>query len=84
MRSDGQEGFNCAIFRNESRRLASGIILEAEAFATRKWGKNRFFTYVDPKRVGGNPPGNCFYRAGWAFKGESKKGLHLLAKEGGV
>lgn len=82
-RQDGQTGFNCVIFRNESGRLASEIILEAEGFADRKWGRNRFYTYVDPRRVRGNPPGNCFYRAGWAFRGLSKRGLHLLAKEAG-
>lgn len=80
-RMDGQTGYNCAIFRNESKRLASEIILEAEDYAVRKWGRNRFYTYVDPKSVKGNPPGNCFYRAGWAFKGKSLRGFHLLTKE---
>jgi hypothetical protein len=81
MRMDGQTGYFCAIFRNESRRLASEIILEAEGFATRKWGQNRFYTYVDPKRVRGNPPGNSFYRAGYKLVHQSKTGKHLLAKE---
>src|SRR5215472_3883717 len=35
MRMDGQTGYNCAIFRNESTRLASDIILEAEEHATK-------------------------------------------------
>src|ERR1051326_6999813 len=30
MRMDGQRGYNCAIFHNESGRKASEIILEAE------------------------------------------------------
>src|SRR5947208_672318 len=38
MRMDGQTGYNCAIFRNESQRRSSEIILEAEALAVEKWG----------------------------------------------
>jgi hypothetical protein len=79
-RFDDQTGFYCAIFRNESSRLASQIILEAEAWAEWKWGKNRFFTYVDPTQVKGNPPGNCFLRAGWRFERLSQGGKHLLVK----
>ncbi len=80
MRMDGQSGYNCAIFRNETKRFASEIILEAEDWATRYWGPNRFYTYVDPRQVRGNPPGNCFYRAGWKFVRLSADGKHLLAK----
>src|SRR5262245_17925661 len=47
MRMDGQKGYNCAIFRNESRRRSSEIILEAERMAFEKWGPNRVYTYVD-------------------------------------
>lgn len=81
MRLDEQIGINCAIFRNESERKASDIILEAEAWAERKWGCQRFYTYVDPRKVKGNPPGNCFLRAGWRFIQLSQSGQHLLAKE---
>jgi len=81
MRMDGQVGYNNAIFRNEGKRLASEIVLEAEAWAVKWWGPNRFYTYVDPRKVRGNPPGNCFYRAGWKFIRESADGKHLLAKE---
>lgn len=80
-RFDGQSGYNCAIFRNESKRLASEIILEAERWAIEKWGLNRFYTYVDPRKVRGNPPGNCFYRAGWRFERLGRDGKHLLVKE---
>src|SRR5216110_1250393 len=38
MRMDGQRGYNNAIFRNESDRLSSDIILEAERHAFDKWG----------------------------------------------
>ena len=35
LRMDKQTGYNCAIFRNESSRLSSEIILEAEAMRNR-------------------------------------------------
>ena len=50
MRMDGQKGYNCAIFRNESGRAASEIILEAEKAAFEKWGPDRLYTYVDPAK----------------------------------
>lgn len=50
-RMDGQRGFNCAIFRNESKRKSSEIILEAELEAIAKWGINRMFTYIDPQKT---------------------------------
>ena len=50
-RMDGQKGYNCAIFRNESKRKASKIILEAEAAAFAKWGPNRLYTYIDPAKT---------------------------------
>lgn len=71
MRMDGQRGFNCAIFRNESKRCASEIILEAEKFAFEKWGPNRLYTYIDPaktkviKRHGKRIVGWSFIKAGW-------------------
>jgi len=80
MRMDGQDGYNCAIFRNESKRLASEIIIEAEGFCFRKWGHGRCYTYIDPDKVRGRPPGNCFYHAGYKFVHETKGGKHLLAK----
>lgn len=51
MRMDGQTGYNCAIFRNESDRKSSDIILEAEQYAFEKWGPNRCYTYIDPKKT---------------------------------
>jgi len=71
MRMDGQKGYNCAIFRNESSRKASEIILEAEAAAFKKWGPNRLYTYIDPcktaviKRRGERIVGFSFRKAGW-------------------
>ena len=81
MRMDGQTGYNCAIFRNESDRRSSDIILEAERLAFEKWGPARMYTYVDPRKVRSKNPGYCFKRAGWHFVKQTKAGKHLLVKE---
>jgi len=80
-RMDDQTGYNCAIFRNESSRLSSDIILEAERFAIEKWGPNRMYTYIDPGKIKSKNPGYCFKIAGWKFKRITKSGKHLLVKE---
>src|SRR5271166_2890898 len=64
-RMDGQTGYNCAIFRNESARKSSEIILECEAIAIERWGANRMYTYVDPAKILSVNPGYCFKMAGW-------------------
>lgn len=79
-RMDGQIGYNCAIFRNESSRLSSEIILEAESLAFEKWGQNRLFTYINPRKIKSPNPGYCFKKAGWKQKGLSKTGKVLLVK----
>lgn len=81
LRMDDQTGFSCAIFRNESKRRSSEIILEAEQLATAKWGPNRFYTYVDASKVASVNPGYCFKMAGWKFVRLSAGGKHLLTKE---
>ncbi len=81
MRVDGQTGYNCAIFRNESDRLSSDIILEAERFAVAKWGPNRAYTYIDAAKVASANPGYCYKMAGWRYEGLSKGGKHLLVKD---
>lgn len=85
MRDDGQEGVNCAVFRNEGALLSSDLILEAEQFAWERWQGERLFTFVDAeetkKRRGKkNPPGYCFIQAGWKQCGISKRGLIVLEK----
>lgn len=86
-RLDGQPGYNCSIFRNESPRQSSSIILEAERIAFERWGPARMFTYINPARIKSNNPGYCFKQAGWklvrtasgaVFK--SAKGNLLLEK----
>ena len=80
MRMDDQAGYNCAMFRNESARPSSEIILEAERMAVEKWGPGRAYTYVDPRRIRSKNPGYCFTMAGWRFVRLSKGGKHLLEK----
>jgi hypothetical protein len=80
MRMDGQAGYNCAIFRNESARRSSEIILEAEALALEKWGPRRLYTYVDPRRIASRNPGYCFKVAGWHYVKTTASGKHLLEK----
>jgi hypothetical protein len=88
LRMDNQTGYNCAIFRNESGRPSSEIILEAECRAVAKWGPNRGYTYVDPRHVQSPNPGYCFKLAGWRFVKRTADGKHLLEKptlgEGGA
>lgn len=81
LRMDGQAGYNCSIFRNESARRSSEIILEAEAWAFEKWGPNRLYTYIDPAKVKSRNPGYCFKVAGWKFVKVTGSGKHLLVKD---
>ena len=83
-RADHQEGANCTIFRNESERRSSDIILEAERFALARWGAIRGFTYVDKRAVRSPNPGWCFIAAGWRRAGESASGKLLLEKNLGA
>lgn len=93
MRMDAQKGYNCAIFRNESNRKSSEVILECERLAFEKWGPNRMYTYIDPaktaviKRHGKRVVGFCYLKAGWkpvihkdGTPHLSKAGAHLLVK----
>ena len=83
MRMDGQTGYNCAIFRNESSRRSSDIILEAEQFAIARWGPGRMYTYIDPAKVRSTNPGYCYLKAGWHSHGYSKGGKRLMVKYDG-
>ena len=80
MRMDGQTGYNNAIFRNESGRRSSDIIREAEDRAFEKWGPNRLYTYVDPRKIASPNPGYCFKKAGWHYERLSASGQHLLVR----
>jgi hypothetical protein len=81
---DGQWGVNCAIYRNESERKASEMLREAMEEAWARWPGERFYTYVNPRKV--KPTiersrpvwGWCFYKAGWSYVGLTGRGLHIL------
>lgn len=81
LRMDNQTGYNCAIFRNESPRRSSEIILEAERFAVAKWGPNRAYTFVNGRKVKSSNPGWCFIAAGWRVVGKTKSGKRILEKQ---
>lgn len=80
-RMDDQTGYYCAIFRNESPRKSSEVILECERMAFEKWGPARLFTHVHPGKIRSANPGYCFKQAGWKYLRTTPRGLHLLAKE---
>jgi hypothetical protein len=83
----GETGVNCAWFRNEGAGIASDLIRAADRIADQRWRGERHYTYVDPEKVKGNPPGNCFLHAGWRYvldeNGEPKttgRGLLILER----
>ena len=79
---DGQEGVNCAVFRNESGLLSSDLILEAEQMAEQRWPGERLYTYINGKRIKSSNPGYCFLKAGWEKCGFTKThNLVILEKQ---
>lgn len=84
---DGQQGVNCAIFRNEGPDLASALVRSAMQLAWERWPGERLYTYVDPREVTptivrGVPVfGFCFMKAGWKFHGVTKKRLLIWEAE---
>lgn len=65
---DGQQGVNCAVFRNDGAGVASELIREACSVAWERWPGARLYTYVNaakirPTRI----PGRCFLKAGWRY-----------------
>lgn len=80
--TNGQEGINCAIFRNEGSVLSSSLILEAEQLAYQKWHMKRAYTYVDATKINSTNPGYCFLKAGWRRCGITQVNkLVILEKE---
>jgi hypothetical protein len=63
---NGQDGVNCAVFRNESKLRSSDLILEAERLAWSRWPGERLYTYIDVKKIKSVNPGYCFKMAGWS------------------
>lgn len=77
----GEQGVNCAVFRNESRHLSSELVRQADAVADFVWSGERHYTYVNPKKIKSSNPGFCFLAAGWRRTGRTtKSGLIILEK----
>lgn len=78
--ADGQQGINCAVFRNEGPSLSSDLIRWAQAIAWDRWPKQRLYTYVNSRRIRPKrDPGRCFLKAGWRYCGITKEQkLHIL------
>lgn len=75
----GQQGVNCACFRNEGPRLSSQLIVEACDIAWRRWPGERLYTYVNASAIASPNPGYCFKVAGWRFCGRTKGNLDILS-----
>lgn len=79
----GQQGVNCAAFRNESTHQSSELIRQADAIADFAWPGCRHYTYVDPKKIRSANPGYCFLVAGWRrCKHRTRNGKMILEKIG--
>lgn len=76
----GQDGINCAVFRNESPHKSSELILQADAIADCLWPNLRHYTYVDPKKISSRNPGFCCLMAGWKRQGSTLNGLKILER----
>lgn len=76
----GQQGVNCAVFRNESAHRSSDLIRQADAIADCLWPDCRHYTYVNPARVASANPGFCFLKAGWRRCGRTAGGLLILER----
>jgi hypothetical protein len=75
---DGQQGVNCAVFRNEGAALSSDLIRAAMAEAWTRWPGERLFTYVNAQKILSSNPGYCFLKAGWAKCGVTKRQALLI------
>jgi hypothetical protein len=76
----GQEGINCAVFRNESSHLSSTLIRQADTIADCLWPDSRHYTYVNAERIASKNAGFCFLKAGWKRCGKTKSGLLILER----
>ncbi len=75
-----QRGVCCAAFRNESSRLSSELVRQADAVADFIWPSARHYTFVDAGKIKSANPGFCFLRAGWRRCGRTKGGLLILER----
>jgi hypothetical protein len=76
----GQQGINCAVFRNESAHRSSDLIRQADQIADCIWPNSRHYTYVNAEKIASKNPGFCFIAAGWKKCGMTPKGLVILER----
>ena len=76
----GQQGINCAVFRNESAHQSSELIRQADQIADCLWPDSRHYTFVRAEAISSTNPGYCFIKAGWR-KLKHKTGSGLLIFE---
>jgi hypothetical protein len=76
----GQDGINCAVFRNEGCVLSSDLVREADSIADWCWPSQRHYTFVRAAAVRSRNPGFCFICAGWQHCGYTKSGLVVLER----
>lgn len=77
--ASGQQGVNCAVFRNESPLYEGSVLVAAAmAWAFVRWPGERLYTYVNAAKVRSANPGYCFKLAGWRTCGTTKGGLTIL------
>lgn len=76
--ADGQQGINCAFFRNEGAGLSSLLIEAADRIADERWPGERHYTYVNPRKVASLNPGYCFLQAGYRRCGITKRRKLLI------
>jgi hypothetical protein len=74
----GQTGIYCAVFRNEEKLKSSYLIREAMKIVWKLWPHERFYTYVNPRKIKSTNPGYCFLKAGWKRCGKTKGKLVIL------
>lgn len=79
--ASGQQGINCAVFRNESELRSSDLIRQADEIAFHVWPDQRHYTYVNAGKVRSRNPGFCFKVAGWQPCGTTRNGLLVLARK---
>lgn len=77
----GQQGINCAVFRNESALRSSDLIRQADQIADCLWPGSRHYTYVRAEAIRSTNPGACFKAAGWRRCGLTQKGLIVLERK---
>ncbi len=77
----GQQGINCAVFRNESSHKSSELIRQADEIADCVWPGERHYTFVNSEKVRSSNPGFCFLSAGWRKCGFTKGGLLILERK---